>query len=276
MAGLPRCSPAIGCSAASAALALLLAPVLVQRAGAAPVVDLNAEVNAATAELRLAWAADPTTAALPFPTVRLLPPGESVDGRCNPKAPPRRPAATAASCAGSGELLLDRDLLADATAALRPPQARTLVAYWIATALAERLLPKAGAGAPPEALGTLQANCLAGVLLGARPARQAAADATLLLAARGAYGDRYRAAVGTASQRGYALLTGLGATATPSCGAADMEALRRGAVPDPVLLARIDQLPPPDRGHGSLIAAINSQCRPLPNRPCPRRIAPAR
>ncbi|MEB3263463.1 MAG: hypothetical protein VKJ66_03730 [Synechococcus sp.] len=258
---------------AGAAPLLLLAPVAAEPAA----VDLNGAVSAATAQLRQAWAADPTSAALPFPSVRLLPAGESVDGRCSPKAPPRRPAPTAAYCAASGEVLLDRDLLADAAGGLQPPRGGAPVAYWIATALAERLLPAAATGWAPTALATLQANCLAGVLLGAAPARRASPEATpLLMAARGAYGDRYRAAVGTAGQRGYALLSGLGATATPSCAAADMETLLRGAVPDPALLAQIDQLSPSERGHGSLIAAINSQCRPLPNRPCPRRISPAR
>jgi len=79
--------------------------------------------------------------------------------------------------------------------------------------------------------------------------------------------------VGTASQRGYALLTGLGATATPSCGAGDMAALVRGAVPDPALLAKLNQMPPPERGYSSLLGAFNSQCRPLPQRPCPRSLA---
>jgi hypothetical protein len=271
MAGSPRRSHPAAHSLAGAALALLLAPAAV---AAAPTADLEAAVNVATARLRQAWAADPTTAALPFPSVRLLPPGASVDGSCTPRASPRRPAPTAASCAVSASVLLDRDLLADATGKVQPPQGRAVVAYWIAIALAERLLPSAAAGAAPTAPGTLQANCLAGVLLGAGPARGAAPEATrLLLAARGAYGDRYAAAVGTAGQRAYALLSGLGATATPSCAAADMKALVRGSVPDPALLARLEQLPPPDRGHGSLLAAINSQCRPLPNRPCPRRIA---
>jgi hypothetical protein len=34
----------------------------------------------------------------------------------------------------------------------------------------------------------------------------------------------------------------------------------------------IEQLPPPERAYGSLLGAINSQCRPLlPKRPCPRK-----
>jgi hypothetical protein len=150
---------------------------------------------------------------------------------------------------------------------------RALVTYWIATALAERLLPASPEGTGADQLRILQATCRGGVLLGASPARKSFPDATpLLIAARSAYGDRYAAAVGSASQRGYALLTGLGATATSSCDAAEMAALVKGAVPDRALLATIEQLPPPDRAYGSLLGAINSQCKPLlPKRPCPRK-----
>jgi hypothetical protein len=258
-----------------ALLALLLAPA----SGAAPatttttVADLSVAVTAVTAELRQGWSADPTTAALPFPTVRLLPRDASVQGTCNPKAPARVPAPTAAYCASSGEVLLDRDLLADAYGQAKPPQGRAFVTYWIATALAERLMPAATDGAGSDVLPILQATCRGGVLLGASPARQAFPDATpLLIAARSAYGDRYAAAVGSASQRGYALLTGLGATGTSSCDAAEMAALVKGSVPDRALLATIEQLPPPERAYGSLLGAINSQCKPLlPKRPCPRK-----
>jgi hypothetical protein len=52
-----------------------------------------------------------------------------------------------------------------------------------------------------------------------------------------------------------------------------MAALVLGAVPDPALVAKIGQLPPPERAHSSLLGAINSQCRPLPKRQCPRSIA---
>lgn len=257
-------------------LALLLAPATVAAPATATITgaDLSAAVSAATAELRQGWAADPTTASLPFPSVRLLPADASVQGTCNPKAPARKPAPTAAYCASSAEVLVDRDLLADVNGRAKPPMGRALVTVWIATALAERLLPAAPEGAGADALRVLQATCRGGVLLGAGPARKAFSDATpLLIAARAAYGDRYAMAVGSASQRGYALLTGLGATATPSCDAAQMAGLVSGAVPDRSLLATIEQLPPPDRAYGSLLGAINSQCKPLlPTRPCPRKL----
>ena len=274
MAGPPFRSGHAALSLQVAVLALLLAPAGRAQPAAPSGADLSVAVTAATGQLRQAWAADPTTAALPFPRVRLLQPGASVAGTCNPKAPPPRPAATAAYCASSDEVVLDQDLLADAYGKAPSSQGRLLVSYWIAIGLAERLLPMAADGAASPALRTLQATCQGGVLLGASPARQASSDATpLLFAARAAYGDRYREAVGTASQRGYALLTGLGATATPSCGASDMAALVRGEVPDPALLAKVDQLPPPERGFSSLLGAFNSQCRPLPKRHCPRSVA---
>jgi hypothetical protein len=177
------------------ATATAAAPVAAAPVAAAPAATsgaaLNAAVTAATGQLRQAWAADPTTAALPFPTVRLLQPGASLAGTCNPKAPPRRPAATAAFCLSSGEVLLDQDLLADAFGKAQSSQGGLLV----------------------------------------------------------------------------------GGTATPTCDTAELAALGRGAVPDPALLAKIEQLPPAERAHSSLLGAINSQCRPLPKRQCPRSIA---
>ncbi len=254
-----------------AALALLLIPA----ANPAASQDLAAAVSATTAQLRQAWAADPTTAALPFPAIRLLPPGASVQGACSPQAPPRRPQATAGYCAASGEVLLDQDLLADAFKAQSQQPRSAVLAYWIATALAERLLPGGDAGTTRTAATTLQANCLGGVLVGASPTRQASSDSTpLLTAARSAYGGSNPGIVGSASQRGYALLSGLGATAS-SCSADEMAALVKGSVPDPSLLQRIEQLPPPERAHGSLLGVINSQCKTLPNKPCPRKFAPS-
>ncbi len=167
-------------------------------------------------------------------------------------------------------MLLDRDLLAAATATLTGPERRTVVTYWVAKGLAERLLPAPAAAAVPRALNTLQANCFAGELIGASPARPSGAANILLIAARAAYGDSHRAAVGSASERGYALLTGLGATATPFCSSDAMAALASGRVPDPDLLQRIQQLPPPDRAYSNLLDTINSQCQPQPSRPCPR------
>jgi hypothetical protein len=204
----------------------------------------------ATSQLRLSWAADPSSASLPFPSVRLLPAGASVEEACNPQAPARRPAPTARYCASSGQVLLDRDLLAAAYAKAPGAKRAAIVTYWIATALAERLQPvgDGGTATPVEtkaaasraAASTLQANCIAGVLLGTRAAHQASFDAMpLLSAARGAYGERYGVVVGSAAQRGYALLSGLRATAS-SCSRADMLALAQGTVAGPARLREIE------------------------------------
>lgn len=251
------------------ALALLLMP----SASADTRLDLPASVNEVTALLQQAWAADSTAAVLPFPRVRLLNPGASVDRACSPEAPPRQPVPLASYCAANDEVLVDQDLMATATQEASPAKARAVAAYWIATALAEHLLAALGVAPLPKPLTTLQANCLGGTLLGAKPSQFSSSEITALFAAaRAAYGDSARVVVGSASQRGYALLSGLGATAS-DCSSADMAALVNGTVPDPRLLMQIRQLPPPSRAYSSLMGAINSQCQPLPNRPCPRRIA---
>ncbi len=236
---------------------------------------LPAAVQAATVRLQRSWSADATTRPLPFPRIRLLPPGTGVDLACDPTATERRPAPTGRYCSTSREVLLDRDLLAQAYR--NPNLGASVVAYWIATALAERLLDQGGRIAAPSATGILQANCLAGVLLGAsagpKPSRSHEA---LLFSARSAYGATYARAVGTGSQRIYALLSGIGATAS-SCSTVEMAALARGTVPDPGVLRQIEQLPPPDRAHSSLKNAIESQCREIkPNFPCPRSVASQR
>lgn len=60
--------------------------------------DLAAAVSNASGQLRQAWDTDPSSANLPFPRVRLLPAGASVDGSCNSKAPARRPAPCRLVC----------------------------------------------------------------------------------------------------------------------------------------------------------------------------------
>jgi hypothetical protein len=233
----------------------------------------GAAVNDAKSLLLQAWAADPVTASLPFPKIRLLSQDTSVDQACAHEGPPRRPAPLASYCAPNNEVLVDQDLLVSATQEASPAKARTVAAYWIATALAERLLAAVGADPLPDPVPTLQANCLSGNLLGAKPTLFSPPETKGLFdTARAAYGDSARAVVGSPSQRGYALLSGLGATAS-SCSSADMVALVNGTVPDSGLLRKIEQLPPPARGYSSMIDAINSQCQPLPNRPCPRRLA---
>lgn len=244
-------------------------------AGAAAGQDPDTAVRTVTTELQRNWNADRFSASLAFPPIRLLPAGAATDTTCNPGAAPLRPGRTALYCAARSEVLLDRDLLGP----LLHRRGLPAVAYWIAVGLAERLIAASSESQPSAAAGNLTANCLAGVLLGAsrfQPAAGSGAAAapqtdSLLNAARGAYGGSVASTMGSASQRAYALLSGLGATAS-SCSPPEMAALARGSVPDPALLTQLQQLPPVERGSRSLMAVINSQCRPLGYWTCPRRL----
>lgn len=257
----------------SAPVASLSSPQ--ELAGTAAGQDLDRALQTATTQLRRSWTADRVSATLPFPPIRLLPAGAATDTACNPGAAPQRPNRTALFCASRGDVLLDRDLLGPLLARRGLPA----VAYWIAMGLAERLMPASSGRQLPSAAANLEANCLAGVLLGSSRSQPASGEASpaeteagsLLNAARSAYGGSFASAMGSSGQRAYALLSGLGATAS-SCTPEEMAALSRGTVPDPLLLTQLNQLAPVERGSHSLMAVIYSQCRPFRNKSCPRRI----
>jgi hypothetical protein len=146
--------------------------------------------------------------------------------------------------------------------------------YWVGTGLAESLLSRfERPSALPPAAANLQANCVAGVLIGAIPGRKPPSQEEKPLApALMAYAASQTARMGTRSQRAYALLTGFGATGA-TCSDGDMMALARGSVPDPATLAQLEQIKD-ERASSSLLAVIGSRCRPRANAPCPRRIVP--
>lgn len=259
--------PAVACRSGlhppllSAGLALALL-------GVSPVsaTDLNAAVQASSAQLRQAWAADPGTASLPFPQVVLLPPGVDASGACIPGAPARSTAPKALACGARNQVLLERDLLALAYEEFKA----AAVAYWIAVGLAELIQPQDTALSPAAA--NLQANCLAGVLLGAGSSRPSAPDAgTVVQAAGRAYGDAVSATVGTTEQRAYAVLSGYGGTPS-GCSAVEMAALARGEVPEPAKLATLAETL---RANSNLTMAYRSQCQPVGKKPCPRTTASA-
>jgi len=245
----------------SAGLALVLL-------GATPVVatDLNAAVQASSAQLRRAWAMDPGTASLPFPEVVLLPPGVVASDVCSLGAPARKPAPRALGCVARNQVLLQHGLMATAYNDYNAPA----VAYWIAVGLAETIQPKNTALSPAAA--NLQANCLAGVLLGAGSRMPSAPDAdTVVQAAGRAYGDGVNAAVGTTEQRAYAVLSGYGGTPS-GCSTAEMAALARGVVPEPAKLATLAE---GLRANSNLARAYRSQCQPVGKKTCPRTTASA-
>lgn len=225
---------------------------------------LNADVEASTAQLRRAWAADPSTASLPFPQVVLLPSGMDANGACTPGAAARRPAPRAMACSARNQVLLQHDLLANAYNDYKSPA----VSYWIAVGLAELIQPEDVSLS--SAAANLQANCLAGVLLGAGAQESSATIRdTVVKAAGRAYGDGVHSAVGTTEQRAYAVLSGYGGTPS-GCSSAEMASLSRGEVPEP---AKLSTLAAKLRGNTDFEEAYTSQCRSQPQRPCPRPIA---
>jgi hypothetical protein len=216
--------------------------------------ELSAVVVASTAQLRRSWAADPTTARLPFPRVQLLPQGVDVSGACTSGASSRDPVPTAMYCTNRASILLQHDLLSLAYRLNKAPA----VSYWIAVGLAETGKTRE-AGLSPAA-SSLQTSCMAGVLLGATGTPQPA-DAVdrYLSAAAKAYGDLFREAVGTGPQRAFAVLSGFGSTSL-DCSAPAMAKLAADQVHIPHDLGV--------RGPGSL--GMDVSCRQPPA--CPRRL----
>ncbi|WP_254992535.1 hypothetical protein [Cyanobium sp. N5-Cardenillas] len=233
--------------------------------------DLEAAVKRTGQQLRQSWGADPSTASLPFPAIDLLAAGTGVRKACGGSDPPDDPGSAGIYCPGSARVLLDRMLLKRRV----EQYGDSAIAYWIGTALAERFLSgQRGTASLPPAAANLQANCLAGVLIGAAPGRKPVeAQARLEWGpAMAAYNSSQAERMGTRPQRAYALLTGFGATES-SCSDADMAALASGRVPDPALLDQLEQVKD-ERASSSLMAVIASRCRPRPQRSCPRQIRP--
>ncbi len=222
--------------------------------------DLNAAVQASSAQLRRAWAMDPGTASLPFPEVVLLPPGVVASGACSLGAPARKPAPRAMACASSSQVLLQHDLLSASYSDYGTPA----VAYWIAVGLAELIQPK-NTDLSPSA-SNLQVNCLAGVLLGAGSVPN---SENVVKAAGRAYGDLVNAVVGNTEQRAYAVISGYGGTPS-GCSAGEMSDLAQGKVPEP---GKLGTLAAALRANTSFHAAYRSQCQPVGKKTCPRTTA---
>jgi hypothetical protein len=113
-------------------------------------------------------------------------------------------------------------------------------------------------------------------LLGQAPGLQPHADRSPLSAAFTAFPSPLNGQQGTPAQRAYAVLTGLGGTAS-DCGDAAIANLAAGVVPDPEWLRALAD---PDRstGGGAIKDVLNALCLPKPplNCPRPRRLPPAR
>jgi hypothetical protein len=200
--------------------------------------DVSVPVEQMSEELRRTWSTDPFTRNWPWPEVELLPANERALVACPAAAAAGAvPDTSAVFCPTTGKVLLDRKWL------VKDVQARYGnwgLAYWIATGLGQAIRGKASLPGPAlsPAAANLQANCLAGLLLNQRPRLRPGSPKQWLSPAFTAYAARDVSTQGTAAQRAYALLSGLGGTAS-SCASKAMTALSTNAVPDPALLKEL-------------------------------------
>jgi hypothetical protein len=249
---MPRpCIPAV-----LLALATSATPLPLQ--AAPPGRSLEQELREVTTALQRVWQHDPLSAGRPFPAVRLV---AAIDPKTCPAASFPASRALLLACPASGELLLDRQELESNRAVFEAGAVAFVVAYGLGQLLGSPLPP----GAPvPAATAGLQAACRAGTLLAAtnrgdRQAQRQWLEAAIRTAAQG-LDSSAAGQLGTAPQRAYAVLTGIGGTPL-DCSAAAMARLAAGQVPiDPDLGTR---------GPGSL--GLEVACRQPPA--CPRRLA---
>ncbi len=265
----------------SAGLSVLLvtaAPLVsmtpVGAAPAAGAAELDIVVAGLATQLRQSWNADPGTATLPWPAIDVLPAGETPVAAC----PGAHAAASVAPgapspalyCAASGKVLLDRTRLAREASR----HGEWGVVYWVGVGLGQAILGRRPASLLPAAANNLQANCLAGVLIGGTGLQPKPQDPPkpdqLVAPANGAYGTAAAEQMGTRSQRSYALLTGLGVTDLGGCSDGSMAQLAKDQVPDPVLLSELAK--GRDRAAFNTMGVMNRRCRRLPNSPCPRQV----
>lgn len=252
---------------------LALAPITAICFGvAAEAIELPGAIQAAEVRLQQAWSADPRTAGSPWPPLMPVPDGTRPRDAC-PQNLPAAPEAVALYCPAKGQVLLDLKRLK----AVEDRYGKWGVAYWIATALGQAIRdPTAQTGTGQDGpAANLQAICLGGVLLGQARGLQPAEPKVRLSPAFTAYPARLNRSQGTPAQRSYALLTGLGATAS-DCSLGAMTSLATGGVPDPERLKAL-AVNGPDRamGDGAIDEVINALCLPRPPLGCPRRLPAA-
>jgi len=262
---VPRLTPAVWLLAASTAAGTGTAHASAIKAQAGPP---SAEIAEVSGQLRQAWKADPATASRPFPSIESLPSGRRIGDICPslrpPPGTPPVPPSPAAYCPTSQRVLVDGTALE----ALGQPADRWAYAFWIATALGQSLLQDGAPPGSPTATASLQSFCIAGVLIGAAPALPPPDDPPDLVApARNAYPSALAPSRGDRAQRGYALLTGLGRTAS-GCSASAMADLAANRVPDPAVLDAVRSF---ERGSSNRVfGVIRPRCQPTATAPCPR------
>jgi hypothetical protein len=261
LARMPRCQP----------LALMCCACLI--AGeAAMAADLPVAVNAVVRALEQAWRADPRTSGLSFPVITSVAEATRPQHLCT-QARFSAPQALALYCPDQGRILIDRQRLED----LATQYGSWDMGVWLATALGQALT--ASSAQSSNQLGVVAANlqafCLGGTLLGQATGLRPPATRRPFSAAFTAFPARLNGQQGTPAQRSYALLTGLGGTAS-DCDAAAMSNLAADVVPDPERLRALALNPDRSSGEGAIGDVINALCLPKPPLGCPRRLPPAR
>jgi hypothetical protein len=240
---------------------------------AAKAIELPGAIQAAETPLQQAWSADPRTAGGPWPLLVPVPDGTRPQDAC-PQILSASPETLALYCPAKGQVLLDLKRLK----AVEDRYGTWGVGYWIGTALGQAIRdPSAEAGTEQRGpAANLQAICLGGVLLGQARGLRPIEPKKRLSPAFTAYPARLNPSQGTPTQRAYALLTGLGATAS-DCSLGAMVSLSKGKVPDPERLTAlaIDPAFLRTMGDGAIDEVINALCLPRPPLGCPRRLPAA-
>ena len=237
--------------------------------------DLPAGIQEASSALERAWKADPRTSGMAFPLIASAAEANSPQQAC-PGARPSASEAMARYCPEQKRILIDRPRLE----ALAARYGTWDTAFWLATALGQAISASSGQSSDQQGemsavAANLQAMCFAGTLLGQAPSLRPPADRSRLSAAFTAFPARLNGQQGTPAQRSYALLTGLGGTAS-DCGATAIANLAAGVVPDPERLRALAAHPDRSNGDGAIGDVINALCLPKPPLGCPRRLPPAR
>lgn len=209
---------------------------------------------------------DPSSRATPFPKLELTADAAAIRAACPSRPDLSQATGRAAYCPERSAILIDGSALDGGMAS-----SDWFFRYWIAVGLAESLSWAQGASAKAAApvISSLENNCLAGTLISASGFSQQERAEVMIAPALSAFPLR-APVVGTKAQRGYALLTGLGATDL-SCSTADMLLLSQNQVPDPAVLTGILEVGS-KRSSSSLLAVLSSQCRPRPLASCPRKL----
>ncbi|MBM5818371.1 MAG: hypothetical protein FJ083_17935 [Cyanobacteria bacterium K_Offshore_surface_m2_239] len=229
---------------------------------------LPERAQAAVTALERAWKADPLTTTMAFPPITPMAEASRPLQSC-PSARLSAPQALALYCPDQGRILIDRQRLD----AIATQFGSWDAAFWLATALGQAIAALSGQGSGQQGAmaANLQATCFAGTLLGLTPGLQPPAGRSRLSAAITAFPSRLDGEKGTPAQRSYALLTGLGGTAS-DCEATAMANLAAGAVPDPERLRALAVNPVRSTGDGAIGSVIDALCLPKPPLGCPRRL----